>query len=1286
MPGNADPSHDTPFPGGGEMGARLRARDWAATPLGPVSGWPPSLTTAVRIMLGSRFAMWMAWGPELTFFCNDAYKPTLGVKEAWALGARSDVVWAEIWPDIGPRIAQVLSTGQATWDEDLLLFLERRGFTEESYHTFSYSPLADDSGAVTGMLCVVSEETERVIGERRLRALRDLGAGMAAARTVPQVGAVASGCLGDDGTGEVTRDLPVALAYLAGDGTSGPALLARMGLGPEHPAVARADEAAEVALALLDRTRGEPVPVAALGPLFAGWPAGSWNRAPTHALVLPIARQGQSRPAGVFLAGLNPCRPLDEAYRGFLALFVGQIATGLATATAYEAERRRAEAFAALDRQKTEFFSNVSHEFRTPLTLMLGPLSEVLDSAPATLDPDTRRLVALAHRNGQRLLKLVNALLDFSRIEAGRAQAAFEPLDLARLTADLASSFRSATDKAGLVLDVDCPDLPGPPAAEPAFVDPEMWEKVVLNLVSNAFKFTLQGRIAVRLRAEGGRALLTVADTGLGIPETELPRLFERFHRVEGAQGRSVEGSGIGLALVQELVRLHGGTVGVESRPGEGSTFTVSLPLGSAHLPPDRVRAVRVAASTATRSHVFVEEATRWLGDETGPDLDAAPRPAVPGLTGRVLLADDNTDMRAYVRRLLGDAGHAVEAVGDGHAALSAARRHAPDLVLSDVMMPGLDGFGLLAALRADPGLRGIPVILLSARAGEEARIEGLGAGADDYLVKPFSSRELLARVETNLRLARVRREAADALRRVNETLEAEVAERTRERDRMWRLSKDVMLVARFDGTVTAVNPAWRTVLGWEAEAVVGRSFLDLVHPEDRARTAAEAQRLESGQTTRLFENRYRHADGSYRTLSWTAAPGEEHLHAVGRDVTEQRELEDAFRQAQKMEAVGQLTGGIAHDFNNLLTGIVGSLDLLSTRLAQGRTDVAERYIATALASAQRAAALTHRLLAFARRQPLDPRPVDANALVVSLEDLIRRTLGETVTLETRLADGLWPALCDANQLESALLNLAINARDAMPEGGRLAIDTRNVELDGIFAAAHAGMEPGPYIRLAVTDTGTGMPPEVVRRAFDPFFTTKPIGQGTGLGLSMIYGFARQSGGHAVIASEVGRGTTVALFLPRHDPRLREDHPLRAGPPAEDEAPSRDSAAPPLAGSGETVLVVEDEPAVRSLIVDVLRDLGYRALEAEDGPAGLAALQAAARVDLLVTDVGLPGLNGRQLADAAREHRPDLKVLFITGYAENAAMAGFLAPGMQMITKPFPIDLLAQRIRAMIEG
>ncbi len=486
----------------------------------------------------------------------------------------------------------------------------------------------------------------------------------------------------------------------------------------------------------------------------------------------------------------------------------------------------------------------------------------------------------------------------------------------------------------------------------------------------------------------------------------------------------------------------------------------------------------------------------------------------------------------------------------------------------------------------------------------------------------------------------------------------------------MWRLSKDLMVVTGPDGTVAAVNPAWTDLLGWPAADLVGRSVLDFVHPDDRASSEAEIGRIAHGLTTLRFENRYRHRDGGYRVLSWTAAPGDGHVHAIGRDVTEQRELEEAFRQSQKMEAVGQLTGGIAHDFNNLLTGIVGSLDLLGTRLRQGRPEVAERYIAAALSSAHRAAALTHRLLAFARRQPLDPRPVQANALVVSLEDLVRRTIGEAIRLDTVLADDLWPTLCDPNQLESALLNLVINARDAMPDGGRLTIETRNT---AITAAEAREVAPGDYVCLCVSDTGTGMSPEVAARAFDPFFTTKPLGQGTGLGLSMIYGFARQSEGLAEIASTLGQGTTVRLFLPRSHG-------------AAEPAPAPAAAAPLPAGRGETVLVVEDEPVVRSLIVDVLGELGYRILEAEDGPAGLHLLSSPARIDLMVTDVGLPGINGRALADQARERRPGLKVLFITGYAEAAAIAtGFLEPGMHLITKPFPVEALARKIRLIAE-
>jgi PAS domain S-box-containing protein len=523
------------------------------------------------------------------------------------------------------------------------------------------------------------------------------------------------------------------------------------------------------------------------------------------------------------------------------------------------------------------------------------------------------------------------------------------------------------------------------------------------------------------------------------------------------------------------------------------------------------------------------------------------------------------------------------------------------------------------------------------------------------------------------------RARAAASLRKLNETLEQEVALRTAQRDRIWKLSSDVMLVTDHDGAIASVNPAWKTVFGWSEQDLLGSDLFGLAHPDDRARLRAAFCARGGGQAAK-FECRLRKRDGGYLWLSWAAVPDETAIHAVGRDITAEREqaealaaAEEALRQAQKMEAVGQLTGGIAHDFNNLLQGIVGSLDMVEKRFAEGRADSVEKFIAAARASANRAVALTHRLLAFSRRQPLDPKPVEANPLVQAMEDLLRRTLGERITLTVKLAPDLWRTLCDPHQLESAILNLAINARDAMPEGGALVLETENIVLDRVYAARTPEVRAGDYISVSVTDTGTGMPPSVVEQAFEPFFTTKPLGQGTGLGLSMIYGFTKQSEGHARIFSTLGRGTTVKIFLPRFDGELAP----------EESAPDAPLARPAHA----TVLVVEDEAVVRGLVLDVLEDLGLSALEAADGPAGLQILQSKHKIDLLITDIGLPGLNGRQMADAARLHRPGLKILFMTGYAETASISsGFLEPGMEMITKPFSIATLSERISAMIQN
>jgi PAS domain S-box-containing protein len=737
MPTNVPVSDSTPridpLAGGGEMGALMRSIDWSRTAVGPVEGWPQSLRTALSILLETGFPMYIAWGPDFTQFYNDGYRPILGsTKHPAAMGLSTRVTFAEVWDIIGPMFEGVMR-GTPTTVVDFLLPLDRHGFVEECYFIFSYSPIREEGGSVGGILVTVTETTERVLGARRLRTLQELAARTQTA-TAEMACEAAAGVLREN-----PDDLPFGLIYLFDAGGKGATLAGVAGLEPGSPASpARIGlEAADPLWPLADVLRTGEVQVleelpAAAGPLPA-----------QRAVVVPIAQPGEERPAGALVAAISPRLIFDENYRGFFALAAGQIATAISNARALAEARARAEALAEIDRAKTAFFSNVSHELRTPLTLILGPAEDALREA----GHDGRW--ELVHRNALRLLKLVNTLLDFSRLEAGRIQASYEPADLAVLTRDLASAFHSAIESAGLryTLDVETLD-------EPVHVDRDMWEKIVLNLLSNALKFTFEGEIEVSLGRRGDRAVLAVRDTGTGVPADQIPLLFDRFHRVPGARSRTHEGTGIGLSLVAELVRLHGGEVTVESAVGRGSTFTVAIPFGAAHLPADRLAAPRGLGSTAVGPEAFVAEALRWA-----PDIPPETPPAPAAGAARILIADDNADMRDYMTRLL-RGRWTVEAVADGATALERARETLPDLILSDIMMPGLDGFQLLQALREDERTRAIPVIFLSARAGEEARVEGLSAGADDYLAKPFSARELLARVGTHLELSRLRRDA----------------------------------------------------------------------------------------------------------------------------------------------------------------------------------------------------------------------------------------------------------------------------------------------------------------------------------------------------------------------------------------------------------------------------------------------------------------------------------------------------------------------------------------------
>lgn len=739
------------------MGELMRQMDWARTPLGPISSWSPSLKMMARFLLANRFPLLLWWGPEFCQIYNDAYRPILGTKHPHFLGRPVSECWSEIWHVLKPLIETPFNGGPSTWMEDITLEINRYGYVEESHFTIAYSPVPDETvpSGIGGVLATVHEITEKVVGERRIVALRDLSTHSVDAKTVEEACDAAAATLTED-----PKDVPFALIYLLDADGKSARLACAAGvetgtlLSPEVISLDHPDAEAAWPLPTAIRTEAAVI-VENLSARFGHEvPAGPWPDPPQQAVITPIRSNIAHQLAGLLVVGVSSRLRLDDSYRSFIELAAGQIATAVTNARAYEEERKRAEALAELDRAKTTFFSNVSHEFRTPLTLMLGLLEDTLteDGLPR----HAQEKLKTAHRNSLRLLKLVNTLLDFSRIEAGRIEAVYEPVDLATFTSDLASNFRSAIERAGLKLVVECPQL-----EELVYIDREMWEKIVLNLLSNAFKFTLAGEIKVAVKPAGETVELVISDTGTGIPSAELPHLFERFHRVKDARGRSYEGSGIGLALVVELVKLHGGNIRVTSQVDRGTTFIISIPTGTVHLDEQRIGAPRVLSSTGLRAQTYVEEALRWLPAETdfqSTTMIRSSSQSAASSAGRILLADDNADMREYLCHLLGS-NYEIIAVADGETALAEAQKRSFDLVLTDVMMPRLDGFGLLRALRADDRTRAIPVIMLSARAGEEQRVEGLAAGADDYLVKPFSARELLARIESNLKLARLRHE-----------------------------------------------------------------------------------------------------------------------------------------------------------------------------------------------------------------------------------------------------------------------------------------------------------------------------------------------------------------------------------------------------------------------------------------------------------------------------------------------------------------------------------------------
>jgi len=1260
----------TLFDGGGELGQRMRSLDWSKTPLGPVAGWPQSLKTCVRIVLTSRQPMFVWWGEELINLYNDAYKSIVGGKHPAALGQPASVVWREIWDQVGPRAEQAMRGNQGTYDEALLLIMERHGYQEETYYTFSYSPVPNERGGVGGILCANTDDTRRIIGERRLFVLREIAARTADARRAEDACARAADAMATAG-----RDLPFALIYLEESERGAPGLLlaGAAGIDAGHPGAPfriepPADSPWPVAKAM---SRHQEQLVESLPTLVGGWPTGAWTQPPSRAIVWPLTPSGQAGPSGVLIVGLNPFRPFDDDYRSFLSLVAGQITAGVANAQAYEAERRRAEALAEIDRAKTAFFSNVSHEFRTPLTLMLGPQEDALASPNGALDGESLRAV---HRNTLRLLRLVNNLLDFSRIEAGRTKARYEPTDLGPLTVDLASAFRSAIERGGLRFEVDCPTL-----LEPVYVDRTLWETIVLNLLSNAFKFTLRGTIRVQLRDREGRAELEVSDTGAGIPAAELPRMFDRFHRVEVPEARTYEGSGIGLALVKELVGLHGGEISIASEEGSGSTFRVSLPLGRAHLPAERVAAAQGAqgGGASSRAEPFVQEALRWVADPDAGAGGSAEASTSESGSPQILIADDNADMRDYLARLLGQHWR-VDTAADGLLALEAVERNRPELVLSDAMMPKLDGFGLLREIRRRPAVAQTPVILLSARAGEESRVEGLEAGADDYLVKPFAAKELLARVRSHLESARERRAIA--------------TERSRLRMLLGQLPAIVNFLRGPDLTIEYAHPMTIERLG--GRDLVGKPLLEAI-PEFRGQEYPALLRrvLETGERIEGHDQLVRIADGTggLRDTYWSfvylplrdARGRVDGVMTFDQEVTENvlarkqieqqsAELVRATREAEAARTAAETASRakdeflamLGHELRNPLSPILTALQLMRTRTGDTRQQaIIERQIGYLVR-------LVDDLLDVSRitrgKVELRLQNIELASAVTAGVEMARPLLEQrrqAVALDVPL-EGLM-LRADPDRLAQIVSNLLTNAAKYSDPASTVYV-----------SASRAGSE----VRLSVRDQGVGLPPEVLDRIFELFFQQpQEIDRskgGLGLGLAIVRSLVEMHGGRVSARSEgLGKGSEFVVDLPALV-QLENVSPPR---PAHQVPVSRVTAG---AHDRGRVLVVDDNADAADTLADLLADLGYSTKATYDASSALE-VAGTFKPNLCFLDIGLPGMDGYELARHLRQALagPSLRLVAVTGYGQEsdrqrAGTAGFDAH----IVKPVTLDALERAI------
>lgn len=1216
----------------GEMRVLIERADWAATPLGPRAHWPTSLRTLVGVILRSRFPMLLWWGPQLIHVYNDGYSALLGGKHPSALGRPAVEVWAEIWDVVGPMAEGVLAGGPSIWNEDLLLMMNRRGIVEETYFTFSYSAAPTDDNSIGGVLVTVQETTGRVYGERQLRMLGQLTERCGQARTVVRVCEEAAAVLSG-----FSADIPFALFCLP-NATGELERKASHGLSDASPA-----QLDQLVLAMGDGGQLERSADLLVDKPLAGLLTGPWADKPSRATVFPLRRPSRLAAFGVVMLG-HSARRLPDGYPALLEAVADRISSALANATAHEEEQRRLVALAELDRAKTAFFTNISHEFRTPLTLMLGPIEEALKSR--ALEGEALELV---YRNGRRLLRLVNGLLDFSRIESGRLKAQFEPTDLVKLTHDLVSVFRSAAERFGLNLVVTAD-----PIDAAVLIDAEMFEKIVSNLLSNALKFTQIGAIDVVLRDQGDTVELAVSDTGVGIAKSELPRLFERFHRIEGSWSRTQEGSGIGLALLRDLVLLHGGSVRAESTQGLGTTITVRLPKAAHPAPGNSANEPSKRQNVLGHSNALADEARGWsanVPDEMGYFQNVVGELSFEApSTARLLVVDDNADMLDYLRRLLGERWR-VQTARNGAEALEAIEDSPPDLVVSDVMMPLVDGFELLAKLRANPATRSIPVLLVSARAGEEARLEAIRAGADDYVVKPFGARELVARVEAQLLRRRLRDVEQDQIRRVAEVFEhapVGVALLKGPEHRFEFANPDYMRLVNNRALIgLSIREAFRDLDGQgiyelldtvytTGEPYLGRSVRVMI--DDATGVPQE----------RFFDFVYQPTIGSDGLVNGIAV--------VVYDVSD---LTSARRQADSANrAKDDFLAMLGHELRNPLAPIVTTLQIMRMKggeLLKRERGVLERQVdhlvrlVDDLLDVSRIAAGKIEL----RRSLVDMRDVIGVAVETASPALEqqRHQLLLDVASEPLWVNG------DAARLAQVISNLLVNAAKYTLTGGQVSL---------------SASRQGPTIEMIVSDNGIGIGAEMLPILFDLFTQERQALDrakgGLGLGLTLVKSFTRLHGGDVTVRSDGhGKGSVFKVVLPA------------AHPGTTVQAPSTPTEAP--AQPNRRLLIVDDNVDAAQSLAMALKMIGLEVHTAADGPQALV-LSRRIQPEIAVLDIGLPVMDGHELAQALREAQPDIRLIALTGYGGDAERKRSTEGVFELhLVKPVDLNVLLKHLQ-----